>query len=35
LQGWEHGRRQPTGAAKTLLRVAERHPEVLRELAAA
>ena len=35
LQGWEQGRRQPTGAAKTLLRVAERHPEVLRELAAA
>jgi putative transcriptional regulator len=35
LQGWEQGRRQPTGAARTLLRVAERHPEVLRELAAA
>jgi putative transcriptional regulator len=34
LQDWEQGRRQPTGAAKTLLRVAERHPEVLRELAA-
>jgi putative transcriptional regulator len=26
LQGWEQGRRQPTGAAKTLLRVAEHHP---------
>ena len=32
LQEWEQGRRQPSGAAKTLLRVAERHPEVLREL---
>ncbi len=30
---WEQGRRQPSGAAKTLLRVAELHPEVLRELA--
>ncbi len=35
LQQWEQGRREPAGAAKTLLRVAERHPEVLRELAAA
>ena len=34
LQDWEQGRRQPSGAAKTLLRVAERHPEVLRELGA-
>jgi putative transcriptional regulator len=33
LQEWEQGRRNPSGAAKTLLRVAERHPEVLRELA--
>ncbi len=33
LQEWEQGRRSPTGAAKTLLRVAERHPNVLRELA--
>jgi len=32
LQDWEQGRRQPSGAAKTLLRVAERHPEILREL---
>ena len=32
LQDWEQGRRQPTGAAKTLLRVAFSHPEVLREL---
>lgn len=33
LQEWEQGRRQPTGAARTLLAVAQRHPEVLRELA--
>ena len=33
LQDWEQGRRKPSGAAKTLLRVAEKHPEVLRELA--
>lgn len=33
LQGWEQGRRTPSGAARTLFRVAERHPEVLRELA--
>jgi putative transcriptional regulator len=32
LQDWEQGRRAPTGAAKTLLRVAVAHPEVLREL---
>lgn len=34
LQEWEQGRRQPSGAAKTLLRVAQSHPDVLRELAA-
>ena len=34
LQDWEQGRREPTGAAKTLLRVAERHPAILRRLAA-
>lgn len=32
LQDWEQGRRSPTGAAKTLLRVAMAHPEVLHEL---
>ena len=32
LQDWEQGRRKPTGAAKTLLRVAFTHPEVLLEL---
>lgn len=30
LQDWEQSRREPTGAAKTLLRVAASHPEVLR-----
>ncbi|CAK0761990.1 putative transcriptional regulator [Gammaproteobacteria bacterium] len=34
LQEWEQGRRKPSGAARSLLRVAESHPEVLRELAA-
>lgn len=31
LQDWEQGRRSPSGAAKTLLRVVEKHPEVLAE----
>lgn len=34
LQGWEQGRIQPSGAARTLLRVALHSPEVLREVAA-
>lgn len=34
LQEWEQGRREPSGAARTLLRVAQAHPEVLRELVA-
>ncbi len=34
LQEWEQGRREPTGAARTLLRVAVAHPEILREVAA-
>ena len=33
LQDWEQGRREPSGAAKTLIKVATRHPEVLQELA--
>ncbi len=32
LQEWEQGRRQPSRAAQTLLRVAMAHPDVLREL---
>ena len=34
LEQWEQGRRDPSGLAKTLIRVAELHPEVLREIAA-
>jgi putative transcriptional regulator len=34
LQDWEQGRREPTGAAKTLLRIAVTHPEILRALQA-
>ncbi|WP_081466275.1 helix-turn-helix domain-containing protein [Ramlibacter tataouinensis] len=31
LQEWEQGRRSPSGAAQTLIRIAKRHPEVVRE----
>ena len=34
LQDWEQGRRRPTGAAQTLLRVASQHPEALWDLQA-
>lgn len=34
LQEWEQGRRQPSGAAKTLIAIAERRPDVLKEIAA-
>jgi len=30
LQQWEQGRREPTGAAKTLIAIAEKMPEALR-----
>lgn len=33
LQGWEQGRRQPTGAAKTLIAIAQKSPQILAELA--
>jgi putative transcriptional regulator len=33
LQEWEQGRRQPSGAAKTLIAIAQKRPEVLNELA--
>jgi putative transcriptional regulator len=32
LQDWEQGRREPSGAAKTLIKVARLHPEILQEL---
>ena len=28
LQDWEQGRRKPSGPARSLLRIAEKHPEV-------
>lgn len=31
LQEWEQGRRSPSGAAQALVRIASRHPEILRE----
>ena len=34
LEQWEQGRREPSGAAKTLIRVAELHPEILRQITA-
>ena len=34
LQQWEQGRRRPSGAAETLLKIVARHPEVLREIVA-
>jgi putative transcriptional regulator len=35
LQGWEQGKIEPSGAAKMLITVADKYPEVLRELRAA
>ena len=32
LQEWEQGRRQPSGAAKTLIAIAERRPDILKEM---
>lgn len=34
LQEWEQGRKSPSGAAATLLKIAARHPEILQEVAA-
>src|SRR5713226_9633921 len=34
LEQWEQGRRKPSGAAKTLIRLAELHPKILRQIAA-
>lgn len=33
LQEWEQGRRHPSGAARTLIRIAAKHPEVIQEAA--
>lgn len=32
VQDWEQGRREPSGPARSLLRVADQHPEVFVEL---
>lgn len=32
LQQWEQGRRYPSGAAETLLKILYKHPEVLKEI---
>ena len=34
LKNWEQGRRQPTGAARVLIKVAARHPKIVLEAAA-
>ena len=33
LQEWEQGRRSPSGAAKTLLMIADKNPNALRSVA--
>ena len=33
LQEWEQGRRAPSGAARTLLRIVAKNPLILREVA--
>lgn len=35
LQGWEQGRKQPSGAARTLIALAQRNPKALQDLASA
>jgi hypothetical protein len=32
LQGWEQGRKQPSGAARTLLAIANKNPKALLEV---
>lgn len=32
VQDWEQGRRQPRGPAKSLMRIAEQHPDVFKAL---
>ncbi|WP_233259334.1 DNA-binding transcriptional regulator [Ramlibacter sp. WS9] len=29
LQKWEQGEREPTGAARSLIRIAQKHPQLL------
>jgi putative transcriptional regulator len=35
LRSWEQGQRKPSGAAQTLIRIAESQPDVLKNLVAA
>ena len=35
LRNWEQGHREPAGAAKVLLRIAAKHPEIVRDALAA
>jgi putative transcriptional regulator len=35
LQEWEQNRRQPSGAAKSLIMIAVKYPEILKEVLAA
>ncbi len=32
LQDWEQGRREPSGAARTLITIAEQRPQVLKDV---
>ena len=32
LEQWEQGRRKPSGAAKTLLKVAQHYPDILQKM---
>lgn len=32
LEDWEQGRRHPSGPAYSLLRIAQKHPEVFKEI---
>ena len=32
LQGWEQGRRNPSGAARTVIKIASKKPELLKEV---
>lgn len=34
IEGWEQHRRQPTGAARVLLAIAARHPQIVAEAVA-
>ena len=34
LQQWEQGRRQPSGAAETLLKIVSKYPQILQEVMA-